>query len=48
MTEVIFMGECVGRDAIQADLTKMMAVVNWETSSIIQNLEAFLGLTGYF
>jgi hypothetical protein len=29
-------------------LTKLTAVVNWETPRTIQNLKAFLGLTGYF
>ena len=48
MTEVVFAGERVGSKGIQADLTKLTAVVNWETPTTIQNLEAFLGLTGYF
>ena len=33
---------------IRGDLTKLTAVVNWPTPTTIQNLEAFLGLTGYF
>jgi hypothetical protein len=48
MSEVVFAGERVGTKGIQADLAKLTAVVNWETPSTIQNLEAFLGLTGYF
>jgi hypothetical protein len=48
MSEVVFAGERVGTDGIQADLSKLTAVVNWETPTTIQNLEAFLGLTGYF
>lgn len=43
MTEVVFTGEHVGTKGIQADLAKLTAVVNWETPSTIQNLEAFLG-----
>jgi Reverse transcriptase (RNA-dependent DNA polymerase) len=48
MSEVVFAGERIGSNGIQADLTKLTAVVNWETPRTIQNLEAFLGLTGYF
>jgi len=48
MSKVVFAGERVGTDGIQADLSKLTAVVNWETPTTIQNLEAFLGLTGYF
>ena len=32
----------------RGDLMKLTAVVNWPTPTTIQNLEAFLGLTGYF
>jgi len=48
MSEVVFAGERVGTEGIRVDLTKLTAVVNWETPTTIQNLEAFLGLTGYF
>ena len=48
MSEVVFAGERVGTEGIQGDLSKLTAVVNWETPTTIQNLEAFLGLTGYF
>jgi hypothetical protein len=48
MTEVVFTGKCVSSKGIQVDLTKLTAVVNWETPTTIQNLKAFLGLTGYF
>ena len=47
MSKVIFAGKQIGSNGIQADLTKLTAVVNWETPHTIQNLEAFLGLTGY-
>lgn len=48
MTEVVFAGERVGQMGIRGDLAKLIAVVNWPTPTTIQNLEAFLGLTGYF
>jgi RNase H-like domain found in reverse transcriptase/Reverse transcriptase (RNA-dependent DNA polymerase) len=48
MSKVIFAGKQIGSNGIQADLTKLTAVVNWETPHTIQNLEAFLGLTSYF
>jgi hypothetical protein len=48
MSEVVFAGERVGTNGIRGDLTKLTAVVNWQKPTTIQNLEAFLGLTGYF
>ena len=48
MSEVVFTRECVGTNGIRGDLTKLTAVVNWQKPTMIQNLEAFLGLTGYF
>jgi hypothetical protein len=48
MSEVVFAGECVRTNGIRGDLTKLTAVVNWQRPTTIQNLEAFLGLTGYF
>ena len=48
MSEVVFTGECVGKDGIKADLSKLTAVVNWSTPATIQNLGLFLGLTRYF
>ena len=48
MAEVIFAGECVGKDGIKADPLKLTAVINWSTLATIQNLGLFLGLTRYF
>jgi hypothetical protein len=48
MLEVVFAGERVGTEGIRGDLSKLTAVVNWRTPTMIQNLQAFLGLTGYF
>ena len=48
MSEVVFTGEQVGSEGIKADLSKLTAVVNWQTPATIQNLGSFLGLTGYF
>jgi len=48
MSEVVFAGERVGTNGIRGDLAKLTAVVNWQRPTTIQNLEAFLGLTGYF
>ena len=48
MSEVVFTGEWVGSEGIKADLSKLTAVVNWQTPATIQNLSSFLGLTGYF
>jgi hypothetical protein len=48
VTEAMFAGGRVGPDGIKPDLTKLTAVVDWEAPRDLQNLGAFLGLTGYF
>jgi hypothetical protein len=48
MSEVVFAGERVGANGIRGDLAKLTAIVNWQRPTMIQNLEAFLRLTGYF
>ena len=48
MSEVVFASECVGKDGIKADLSKLTAVINWTTLTTIQNLSSSLALTGYF
>ena len=48
MSEVVFAGKRVGVEGIKVDLSKLMAVMNWQTPTTIQNLSSFLGLTGYF
>ena len=48
MLEVVFAGEWVGSESIKADLSKLTAVMNWQTPAMIQNLISFLGLTDHF
>ena len=48
MTEATFMGSTVGPDGVKPDLTKLMAIVNWEQLTVYAQLESFLGLTGHF
>jgi hypothetical protein len=48
VTEATFAGGRVRPDGIKPDLTKLTAVIDWETPRDLQNLGAFLGLTGYF
>ena len=48
MSEVIFAGKRVGVEGIKVDLSKLTAIVNWQTLTTIQNLGSFLSLTGYF
>ena len=48
MSEVVFAGKRVGVEGIKADLLKLMAIVNWQTPTTIQNLGSFLSLMGYF
>lgn len=46
--EAIFASGHVGKGGIKADLTKLTAVADWRRPEDLQNLSAFLGLTGYF
>jgi len=46
--ESTFAGAQVRPSGIKPDLTKLTAVVDWKTPHDLQNLGAFLGLTGYF
>jgi hypothetical protein len=48
MSEAVFAGGRVGKDGIKADLTKLTAIADWRRPEDLQNLGAFLGLTGYF
>ncbi|KIM77262.1 hypothetical protein PILCRDRAFT_76993, partial [Piloderma croceum F 1598] len=45
---MIFAGARVGPDGVQADTTKLTAVVDWRQPPHLLNLSSFLGLTGYF
>jgi len=48
MTEAIFAGGRVGPKGIMPDLTKLMAIVDWEKPADALNLASFLGITGHF
>ena len=48
MMESTFAGAWVRPSGIKPDLMKLTAVVDWKTPHNLQNLGAFLGLTGYF
>jgi len=48
MSEVNFIGRRIGREGIKPDLTKLTAIADWKQHKDLQNLGAFLGLTGYF
>jgi hypothetical protein len=48
MTEAMFAGNRVGPDGIKPDLTKLTAIVDWQTPHDLLNLKSFLGLCGHF
>jgi hypothetical protein len=48
MTEATFAGNRVGPEGIKPDLTKLTAIVDWETPHDLLNLKSFLGLCGHF
>jgi hypothetical protein len=41
-------GARVGPTGIKPDLTKLTAIIDWKPPTDLQNLAAFMGLTGYF
>jgi hypothetical protein len=48
MTEATFAGNWVGPEGIKPDLTKLTAILDWETPYDLLNLKSFLGLCGHF
>jgi hypothetical protein len=48
MTETTFAGNRVGLDGIKPDLTKLTAIVDWQTPHNLLNLKSFLRLCGHF
>ena len=48
MSTAVFAGAQVGPDGVQPDPAKLTAIVNWEQPKTGQQLESFLGLTGWF
>ena len=48
MTTAVFAGAQVGKEGVRPDLAKLTAIVNWDQPKIAQQLESFLGLTGWF
>jgi hypothetical protein len=48
MTEATFAGNRVGPDGIKPDLTKLIAIVDWQAPHDLLNLKSFLGLCGHF
>ena len=48
MSKVIFAGVTICEEGIKPNLDKVAAVVNWPEPQDVQDLMAFLGLTGYF
>jgi hypothetical protein len=48
MTEATFAGNRVGPEGIKPDLTKLTAIVDWDTPHDLLNLKSFLGLCGHF
>jgi hypothetical protein len=48
MAEVVFTGECFGKQGIRPDLVKLTAVINWGIPQDLLNLNSFTCLTGYF
>ena len=48
LNEVIFLRHVVSKNGIFVDPKKLEAIVNWECSKNVTEIQSFLGLTGYY
>ena len=48
LTEVKFLGHFVLDSGVSVDLNKVEAVMSWERSKTVFEIQSFLGLTGYY
>jgi len=45
---VSFLGHVISRGGIAVDLSKVDAVLQWETPKFVSEIRSFLGLAGYY
>ena len=46
--EIEYLGHLLSKDGVQADPTKIEAMLNWSFSTSLKSLRGFLGLNGYY
>ena len=48
LDKVMFLGHVIFADGVYIDLSKTAAIMNWEPSKNVTEVQSFLGLTGYY
>jgi hypothetical protein len=48
LKEVSFLGHVISENGVEVDLRKIEAVMNWERPSNVNEIQSFLGFTGYY
>ena len=48
LEQITFVGHIISKDGVSVDPSKVEAVLKWERSKIVTEIQSFLGLTRYY